>query len=143
MLWTISPNYSLVNINNFTPKIVLSSALNTQNAVIGRDRFDCCNSDLIFINLLAAKRVSIGTTVELAWADAQRVPVIVRMEATGNPHDSVHVRGLATYLVNSLDEGIAVARCFFNAPVKQTEMVLHCETDGSLTTRPWIMRRDF
>ena len=51
------------------------SAFNTQNAIIGRDRFDCCNSDLIFMNLLGSKRVSIGTTVELAWADASRKPV--------------------------------------------------------------------
>ena len=93
-----------------------SSAFNTQNAIIGRDRFDCCNSDLIFMNLLGAKKVSIGTTVELALADASRKPVIVCMEASGNPHDSIHVRGLATYLVEDLDSGIAVARCFFNVP---------------------------
>ena len=54
------------------------------------------------MNLLGAKRVSIGTTVELAW-DASRKPVLVCMEASGNPHDSLHVRGLATYLVEDLD----------------------------------------
>ena len=95
------------------------SAFNTSNAIIGRDREDCCGADLIFMNLLRAKKVSIGTMTELGWADASRKPVIVCMEANGsNPHDSIHVRGLATYLVQDLDSGIAVARCFFNALAK-------------------------
>ena len=96
------------------------SVFNTQNAIIGRDRADCCGADLIFMNLLGAKKVSIGTMVELAWADASRKPVIVCIEKHGNPHDSEYVRGLATYVVSSLDEGIAVARCFFNARRQRT-----------------------
>lgn len=117
------------------------SVFNTQNAIIGRDRADCCRADLVFMNLLGAKKVSIGTMVELAWADASRKPVIVCIEKTGNPHDSEYVRGLATYVVTSLEEGIAVARCFFNAP--PPEMALHYDEQEGLTTRPWIYRRDF
>lgn len=70
----------------------------------------------------------LGTTVELAWADASRKPVIVCMEASGNPHDSLHVRGLATYIVTSLDKGIAVARCFFNATPKGIESLMGVDT---------------
>ena len=95
-----------------------SSPFNTKNAIIGRDRADCTKSDLIFISLLGAKKVSIGTMTELGWADWARIPIIVCMEAKGNPHDSIYVRELATYLVHDLDFGIAIARCFFNAPVK-------------------------
>ena len=92
------------------------------------------------MNLLGAKKVSIGTMVELAWADASRKPVIACIEKTGNPHDSEYVRGLSTYVVTSLDEGIAVAQFFFNAP--PTEMVLYYDGER-LTTRPWIYRREF
>ena len=60
---------------------------------------------------------------ELAWFDASRKPVIVCMETNGNPHDSIHVRELAVYLVEDLDSGIAVARCFFNAPVVKPDLV--------------------
>lgn len=107
-----------------------SSVFNSQNAIIGRDRSDCCNSDLIFMNLLGAKKVSIGTMVELAWADACRKPVIVCMEAKGNPHDSLYARGLATYLVQDLDSGISVARCFFNAPSKCIEIFMGLGAEG-------------
>ena len=79
------------------------------------------------MNLLGAKKVSIGTMVELAWADAARRPITVCMETKGSPHDSTYVRGLATYLVQDLDSGIAVARCYFNAPVKMPDMVFDGE----------------
>jgi hypothetical protein len=38
--------------------------------------------------------------------------------AGGNPHDSIYVRDLASYLVHDLESGIAIARVFFNAPEK-------------------------
>jgi hypothetical protein len=79
---------------------------------------------MTFSKSARAKKVSIGTTVELAWAYASRKPVIVCMKATGNPHDSLHVRGLATYLVQDLDSAIAVARCFFNSPIMDANVDL-------------------
>ena len=118
------------------------SAFNTPNAILGRDRADCCNSDLIFMNLLGAKKVSIGTMVELAWADAHRRPIIVCMEAKGNPHDSIYVRGLATYLVQDLESGIAVARSFFNAPSTGIEVFMGLDAPGGeIQTVP--MQRNF
>ena len=113
-----------------------ASVFNTQNAIIGRDRADCCGSNLIFMNLLGAKKVSIGTMVELAWADGSRVPIIVCIEKNGNPHDSEYVRGLATYVVSSLEEGIAVARCFFNAPQKPKLKVGDRDSHGRLVLSP-------
>lgn len=100
-----------------------SSPFNTKNAIIGRDSWDCTKSDLIFMNLLSAKKVSIGTMTELGWGDAARIPIIVVMEASGNPHDSIYLRELSTYLVHDLDSGIAIARCFFNAPVPAPDLV--------------------
>ncbi len=51
-----------------------SSPFNTKNAIIGRDRADCTRADLIIMNLLGAKKVSIGTMVELGWSDMARKP---------------------------------------------------------------------
>lgn len=58
------------------------------------------------MNLLGAKKVGIGTMVEPAWAYANRKPIIVCMEAKGNPHDPIYIRGLAPYLVQYLESGI-------------------------------------
>lgn len=82
-----------------------------------------------------------GPMVELAWADASRKPVIICMEAKGNPHDGLHVRGLATYIVNSLDEGIDVARCFFNAP--EAMQVFHGLDEDGKDLPPPLFTRNF
>lgn len=80
------------------------------NAITGRDRNDVKTSDLVFMNVLGAKAVSIGTTVELGWADAYRVPVVLCIEKEGNPNDHLFYRNLATYVCDNLDHGIMCAR---------------------------------
>jgi nucleoside 2-deoxyribosyltransferase len=79
-------------------------------AILGRDRDDVRKSDLVFMNLIGAKAVSIGTTVELGWADAYRVPVLLCMEDTGNPHEHLFFDGLCMYRCNSVKQGIALAK---------------------------------
>lgn len=81
-------------------------------AILGRDRDDVRTSDLVFMNLIGAKAVSMGTTVELGWADAYRVPVILCMEDTGNPHEHIFFQGLHMYRCNSVEQGIALAKAF-------------------------------
>ena len=95
------------------------SPVSTTNGILGRDRNDCMKSDLIFMNMLGAKETSIGTTVELGWADAARVPVILVMEDQGtvedsptksNVHEHLFFQGLITYRLNNLDDAIACAK---------------------------------
>lgn len=81
-------------------------------AILGRDRDDVRTSDLVFMNLIGAKAVSMGTTVELGWADAYRVPVILCMEKEGNPHEHIFFQGLNTYRCESVEQGIALAKVF-------------------------------
>lgn len=81
-------------------------------AILGRDRDDVRTSDLVFMNLIGAKAVSMGTTVELGWADAYRVPVILCMEDMGNPHEHIFFQGLHMYRCNSVTQGIALAKAF-------------------------------
>lgn len=77
--------------------------------VLTRDRFDVMRSDLLFVNLLGAKRVSIGTVMEIAWADIWRIPVILVME-----EDNIHQHGMLTeavgFIVDNLDDGIQLIR---------------------------------
>lgn len=79
---------------------VLSSPL----GITTRDRFDCTRCDVLFVNLLGADRVSIGTMMELAWADLVRTPIVCAMEPTGNVHDHAMVNSVINFKVGSLDE---------------------------------------
>jgi nucleoside 2-deoxyribosyltransferase len=83
--------------------------LSTDKGITTRDRFDCMGSDLVLFNLLGAKSVSIGTMIELGWADAARNPAIVVMEKEGNPHEHPMLRQTTHYRVESLDDAIRLA----------------------------------
>ena len=86
------------------------SVMSKPQAVISRDRFDTQGADVMLMNLLGAERVSIGTMVELGWADAARVPVIGVIESSGNIHDHIFVSQLIGFRVETLDEGLSVAK---------------------------------
>ena len=82
----------------------------TPSAVVTRDRFDTQRADIVLMNLLGADRVSIGTMVELGWADAARVPVVGIIEPQHNIHDHMFVNQLIGFRVATLDEGLHVVR---------------------------------
>lgn len=85
---------------------VLSNFMSQDAAIVTRDRWDTTRCDFMLCNLLGAKMVSIGTMVELGWADAARVPVVLAMEPTGNIHEHAFVRQLSGYRVNNLEAGL-------------------------------------
>lgn len=85
---------------------VLEHAMSQDAAIVTRDRWDTTRCDFMLVNLLGAERVSIGTIVELGWADLARRPVVLVMEAKGNIHEHAFVRQLSGYRVETLDEGI-------------------------------------
>ncbi len=82
----------------------------TDKAITTRDRFDVEGCDVMLVNFLGAKRVSVGTCVEFGWADTYRKPVVMCMEESGNFHDHAMIREIAAYRVTSLDEGIQVVK---------------------------------
>lgn len=88
---------------------VEGNPLTTAKGICTRDRNDVAKCDVVLMNLLGAKIVSIGTMVELGWADAHRKPVVVVMEP-GNIHEHCFVRELAGYIVPDLDAGLEVVR---------------------------------
>ena len=83
--------------------------LGTIPSIVTRDRWDVMRSDLILMNLFAAKSVSIGTMVELGWADAFRKPVVLVMEPN-SVHAHVFVTGLTGFKATTLHGGITLVR---------------------------------
>jgi nucleoside 2-deoxyribosyltransferase len=81
-----------------------------QDFIFTRDYFDVQRADLIVVNLLGAKQISIGTTIEIAWARAMDKPVLVAMETEGNPHDHGLLRECFSVTVHSLEELIKLTK---------------------------------
>lgn len=93
--------------------------LSNPTGILTRDRWDATHCTLILINVLQAKKVSIGTVMEAAWADSERIPIVLIMEDAGNPHDHAMLRGVAGFVTPSLQQGLDVA------------LSILCNTQGS------------
>lgn len=87
----------------------MAAVLSTGKAIVARDRFDCQRADIVIANVLGAQAASIGTMIELGWADSARVPVILVIEGEGNPHDHGMVREVCGFRAENLDEALHVA----------------------------------
>jgi len=75
-----------------------------------RDAWDTMKSDVCFVNLLGATRISIGTVLEIGMAHAARVPIVLVMEKSGNPHDHAMVRNYASLRYDRLAHAILATR---------------------------------
>lgn len=82
--------------------------LSTPQGIDCRDRNDITRSDLIFVNFLGAKIVSIGTVMEIAWADILRKPTIIVMEED-NIHYHKMIRGVVGFIVSDIDQAVQIA----------------------------------
>lgn len=82
--------------------------MSTQRAIYGRDRNDCLRSDALLVNMLGAKTVSIGTVMEIAWADSKKTPIVLVMEPEGNPHEHAMLREACYWRVSDLGSACAV-----------------------------------
>lgn len=85
----------------------------TSKGVNRRDFFDTTRSTCVFVNLLNAKKVSIGTVMEIAWAYQARVPSIVVMEK-GNVHEHIMIEDACHYVVDSLEAAINLTKLLLN-----------------------------
>lgn len=81
----------------------------TDRGITTRDRNDCMGADLVVFNMFGATRVSIGTMIELGWADAARVPAVLVMEKAGNVHEHPMVRETVGFRVDNLLDAISIA----------------------------------
>lgn len=81
--------------------------LSTAKGLTVKDRFDCQTSDVVFVNLLGSERVSIGTVLEIGWASANHIPVVVVMDQQ-NIHNHAMIRETSSFIVDTIDRGIDV-----------------------------------
>ena len=79
--------------------------LGTSKGITTRDRNDVINCDGVIAVFEDTDRVSIGTMIELGWADAWRKPVVVVLDDT-HQHPMVHE--IAGYICDDVDEACAV-----------------------------------
>lgn len=86
--------------NEYKAQNVLSS----NRGIMTRDRNDATRCDVLLVNFLGATRPSIGTCMEIAWADLSRIPIVCAMEAEGNPHYHGMVLEAIGYRVETLEE---------------------------------------
>lgn len=87
----------------------------TSRGIMARDFADVKRCDALLVNLLGAKKPSLGTVMELAWAYLLQKPVVVAIEAEGNPHD-LHpmLHEAMPFRVETLDEAIECVAVILN-----------------------------
>jgi nucleoside 2-deoxyribosyltransferase len=85
------------------------SVLSTGKGITTRDRWDTTTADLVLVNLLGADKVSIGTVIEVAWADLSRTPVVAALEP-GNVHEHSMLLDAVGFRTASLEEALHVAK---------------------------------
>jgi hypothetical protein len=70
-----------------------TAATSSKRAIMMRDHFDCTRADLVFVNFIGAKTVSIGTVMEVAWGFGK--PVVIAMDdANLHQHPMIQEAGL-------------------------------------------------
>lgn len=81
--------------------------LSCSRGIITRDRWDVMRCDLVLANFLGAEIVSIGSVIEIAWADAYRKPLILVMEE-GNLHNHAMIREIAGFWLPDLESAVDI-----------------------------------
>lgn len=84
-------------------------AMSTPKGVVTRDKFDSTRCSVLLVNLLGAKKVSIGTCVEIGWANANDIPIVLVMEKE-NCHNHAFIRESANFITDSLDDGMYIVK---------------------------------
>jgi nucleoside 2-deoxyribosyltransferase len=81
--------------------------LSSKKGITCRDRNDVMRCDMMLLNFLGAREVSIGSVIEIGWADAFRKPIILAMEKD-NIHCHPMIEEVAGFIVPTLDEAIEI-----------------------------------
>lgn len=114
---SISDNYNN-GIRDNEKLSSLASIMSSQRGIYARDRFDCFRADAVLVNMLGAKKVSIGTVMEIAWAAGKNTPVVLIMEKEGNIHEHSMLREACPFRVETLEDALFVVTALL-APSKK------------------------
>ena len=79
----------------------------TDQSITWRDYYDVTHCDVVLARFIGATAVSIGSCIEIGWATALQIPVVLVMEASGtgdlhNQHDHPMIRYLVAYRTDDL-----------------------------------------
>lgn len=83
--------------------------LSQAKTIVAKDRLDVQRADLIVAGFLGATQISLGTAIELGWADAMGKTTLIIMEPEGNPHDRFFLTEMADFRVATVREAAEVA----------------------------------
>jgi nucleoside 2-deoxyribosyltransferase len=81
----------------------------TPEAVLTRDHWDATRCDVMLVNVLGAKAISVGTVMEVAWAFTHKIPIVCAIA----PDDTVHTHMMFTgavkpFRVPTLDDALKI-----------------------------------
>jgi len=81
-----------------------------------RDRMDIKNCDLVLMNLSRATKISIGSMIELGWADLLQTPVVAVGDGD-NIHNHVMVNSIMAGTETDLSSAIELSLILLNVEV--------------------------
>ena len=87
------------NIHNYQLNTVIEHALGM-------------SCDAVLMNLTKSKSISIGSMIEIGWADAFRKPLVLIIDQD-NLHIHPMVLEMAGFVVTTLEEGVEVVKALF------------------------------
>jgi len=90
-------------------KTVYADQLSTPKGINTRDRNDVLRCDAVLVNFLDADIISVGTCIELGWADILRKPVVIAMKET-DIHYHKMVRDIAGYIFPTIEESAEMVK---------------------------------
>ena len=93
---------------------VYSQVMSTPKAITIRDRWDTVNADVVLVNLTDYQKFSVGTIMEIAWADAARVPVVAVIPTESEYIKHPILTQCCAYIVQDLDEAINIVKVLLN-----------------------------
>ena len=94
---------------------VYTQVMSTPKAITIRDRWDTVNADVVLVNLTDYQKFSVGTIMEIAWADAARVPVVAVIPTESEYAKHPILTQACAYIVQDLDEAINIVKVLLNA----------------------------
>lgn len=94
-------------------RVEYDTPMSCPKGIYVRDRFDAMRCDLLLVNLRDTGKPSLGSVMEIAWADARHTPIILVMEP-GNIHEHAMILGACGFRADCLAEAAAIAIAVLN-----------------------------
>jgi len=91
-----------------------TQVMSTPKAITIRDRWDTMNADVVLVNLTNCRSFSIGTIMEIGWADAARVPIVAIIPQESEYFKHPILTQACAYIVQDLNEAINIVKVLLN-----------------------------